>query len=98
MSTALVHGIAVPHARLTRLDRSYVLFGRAAHGIEWEAIDDQPVTSIFLILSPEEDQHEQLAMLADLGRCVSDADCRAVLTEARDCRAISRAINHAARA
>jgi mannitol/fructose-specific phosphotransferase system IIA component (Ntr-type) len=92
MATGLVHGIAVPHARFARLDRSLVLFARSAKGIEWECFDGAPAKLIFLIISPEDDEHAQLKMLAEIGRCADSPDCLEILNAARDCRAVTRAI------
>ena len=94
MSTGLVHGIAAPHARLHQLNRSIVLFGRSARGIDWDCLDDQPAHLIFLILSPEDDAQEQLHMLAEIGHCADDDDCLELLRTAKDCRTITKAIEH----
>ena len=96
MSTGLAHGIAVPHARLTKLNRSLALFGRSARGIPWECLDDKPAEMIFLILSPEDDAQEQLHMLAEIGHCADDVDCLELLRNATDCRTITRAIENKA--
>lgn len=92
MATGLVHGIAVPHARFATLDRSVVLFARSKNGIEWECFDGEPARYIFLILSPEDDEHAQLQMLAEIGRCADTPSCIEVLASAKDCRAVTRAI------
>lgn len=94
MATGLVHGIAVPHSRFANLDRSLVLFGRSSIGIEWECFDGEPARYIFLILSPEDDEHAQLQMLAEIGRCADTPSCIEVLATASDCRAVTRAIEH----
>jgi len=95
MATGLVHGVAVPHARFPKLDRSLVLFARSSQGIEWECFDNQPATLIFLLLSPEEDDHAQLQMLAEVGRCADSLECLESLQKARDCRMVTRALEKA---
>ncbi len=97
MATGLVHGISVPHARYPKLDRSLVLFARSQAGIEWECFDGTPAKMIFLILTPEEDEHVQLQMLAEIGHCADSPACLEILKNARDCRAVTRAIERANR-
>ncbi len=97
MSTGLVHGIAIPHARFVGLGRSLVLFAKTSTPIEWETADGQPVRMVFFLLTPEEDEDAQLKMLAEIGRCADDPDCRGILQEASDCRDVSRAILRANR-
>lgn len=51
-STGIGHGIAIPHCRSLIVNRLRVAFGRAPEGIDFKAIDDQPVTFFFLIVAP----------------------------------------------
>ncbi len=92
MSTGLVHGIAVPHARFVKLGRSLVMFARSVHGIDWDCMDGQPAHTFFLLLTPEEDEKAQLKMLAELSYCAEDKDCRAVFESATECKEVIAAI------
>lgn len=51
-STGLGGGVAVPHAKLDGVRTVYGAFGRCASGVEFSAVDGDPVTLVFLILSP----------------------------------------------
>ncbi|MCC6285624.1 MAG: PTS sugar transporter subunit IIA [Phycisphaerales bacterium] len=57
-STAWGRGIAVPHNRHKSLQRLSLAIGLSQHGIEFSALDRQPVFTVFLLLSPE-DRHEE---------------------------------------
>lgn len=92
MSTGLVHGFAIPHARFVNLGRSLVLFARAPHGIEWDCVDCKPATMIFMLLTPEEEEDAQIKLLAEIGRCADDPACRATLAMAPDIRSVTKAI------
>lgn len=92
MSTGLVHGVAVPHARFQGLDHSFVLFARSPDGIEWDCMDQGPAHLIFLILSPEEEEHEQLHILAEIGECAENPDCLETLAKAPNCQKVTSAI------
>ena len=73
-STGLGRGFALPHARLEGLDRFFGMFVRLARPIPFDAIDDQPVSLVFLLLSPATSGNEHLAALAAISRRMSDAD------------------------
>jgi Kef-type K+ transport system membrane component KefB/mannitol/fructose-specific phosphotransferase system IIA component (Ntr-type) len=54
MGTALEEGLAIPHARPEKLDRSVIVFGRSEAGIEdWNSPDGKPTHFIFLTLTPQ---------------------------------------------
>ena len=52
-STGVGGGIAIPHGKLPGLDRIFGLFARLPKPIDFEALDDQPVDLVFLLLAPE---------------------------------------------
>lgn len=51
-STGIGSGIAIPHCRSLVVNRLRVAFGRKPSGIDFRAIDDQPVHNLFLIVAP----------------------------------------------
>lgn len=66
MSTAMGHGIAIPHARIPKLEHSQLLLVKTNHGIEWDSPDGNPVHLAFLILSPQDKPKAQLQILQSL--------------------------------
>lgn len=74
-STGLGKGFALPHARLEPLGRFLGMFVRLARLIAFDAIDDQPVGSVFLLLTPAAaTPAEHLAALAAISRRMSDPE------------------------
>jgi PTS system nitrogen regulatory IIA component len=71
-STGIGMGTAVPHGKLPRLDRLYGLFARLDRPIPFDAIDDQPVDLIFLLLAPENAGADHLKALARVSRLFRD--------------------------
>jgi len=73
-STALGHGIALPHCRWRSLDRFVGVAGLMQQGIQFDAADGMPVDRVFLTLAPS-DNHEQsfdiLGRLVAIGRNTS---------------------------
>jgi mannitol/fructose-specific phosphotransferase system IIA component (Ntr-type) len=51
-STGIGRGIAIPHSRSLVVNRLRVAFGRKPAGVDFNAIDDQPVRNFFLIVAP----------------------------------------------
>jgi PTS system nitrogen regulatory IIA component len=71
-STGLGHGVALPHGRLGRLQGAIGAFVTLKQGIDFDAIDRQPVDLIFALLVPEHFTDEHLKILAYLAEMFSD--------------------------
>ena len=82
-STGLGAGIAVPHARLKGLDRVRGIFIRLEAPVSFEAVDDQPVDLMFVLLVPSEARTEHLRALAMISRSLRRPDLREQLRQAR---------------
>lgn len=99
-TTGVGNGIAIPHGKLSSLTQLHGLFARLERPIDFQAIDDQPVDLIFLLLAPESAGADHLKALARVSRLLRDkAVCEklrgteereaiyALLTESRETRA-----------
>jgi nitrogen PTS system EIIA component len=71
-STGIGMGIGIPHGKLPGLDRFCGIFARLERPIPFEAIDDQPVDLIFLLLAPENAGTDHLKALARISRLLRD--------------------------
>lgn len=71
-STGLGHGVAIPHGRVDSATRASGAFIQLKQGIDFDAIDDQPVDLIFGLLVPAESTEEHLQILAHLAKMFSD--------------------------
>jgi len=71
-TTGIGSGIAIPHCRLSELNRLYGFFARLERPVPFEAIDDQPVDLVFLLLAPAEAGAEHLKALARVSRLLRD--------------------------
>jgi PTS system nitrogen regulatory IIA component len=71
-STGIGMGIGIPHGKLRGLDRFCGVFARLDRPIPFEAIDDQPVDLIFLLLAPENAGADHLKALARVSRLMRD--------------------------
>ncbi|MBU0677733.1 MAG: cation:proton antiporter [Verrucomicrobia bacterium] len=68
MGTALEKGVAVPHARLSRIKSPVIAFGRSQAGIDWDARDGRATHFVFLVLTPEREEGAQVQILAAIAR------------------------------
>ena len=72
-STGLGQGIAIPHGKIAGITRVHGLFARLAAPVDFEAVDDQPVDLIFMLLAPETAGADHLKALACISRLMRDA-------------------------
>lgn len=87
-STAIGNGIAIPHGKLPKLDRLIGLFVRLGRPIDFEALDNQPVDLIFLLLAPEGAGADHLRALAQVARLLRDPAVARKLRESDDAEAL----------
>jgi PTS system nitrogen regulatory IIA component len=91
-STGVGNGVALPHARLRGLSTPFGLFARLRHGIDFEAIDNQPVDIIFLLLLPDGAGASQLNALASVSRALRDPEILQRIRSAADRDSLFQAI------
>ncbi|ARC87247.1 PTS sugar transporter subunit IIA [Rhodovulum sp. MB263] len=93
--TGVGQGVALPHARLSGIDRVRGAFIRLEKAIDFGAVDRQPVDLIFALFAPQDSGVDHLKALALVSRTLRDsticaklrantdpATLHAVLTEA----------------
>ena len=74
-STGIGRGIAIPHCRSLVVNRLRIAFGRKPAGIEYNAIDDEPVKYFFLIVAPPlEVSNQYLPVLGKIAQFAKEQD------------------------
>ncbi len=71
-STGVGNGIAIPHGKLPGLSRLQGLFVRLETPVDFDAVDEQPVDLVFLLLAPEAAGADHLKALARVSRLLRD--------------------------
>ena len=66
MSTGIHKGIAIPHAKVSGLERVHGILGVSKKGIDYDALDGQPVYLVFMLLAPLVDSETHLRLLKRL--------------------------------
>ena len=67
-TTGVGCGIAIPHGKLPDLEKLYGCFARLEKPIDFDAVDNEPVDLIFLLLAPESAGADHLKALARISR------------------------------
>ncbi|MGF6229751.1 PTS system nitrogen regulatory IIA component [Inquilinus ginsengisoli] len=71
-STGVGRGIAIPHGKLPHLQGVLGAFARLERPIDFDAVDEQPVDLVFLLLAPEGAGADHLKALARISRMLRD--------------------------
>lgn len=82
-STALGHGVSIPHVRIESISKPLGCLLQLRRGIDFGAEDKQPVDLIFALLVPSHHTQEHLTLLAQLAHCFSQPTTRQHLRDAR---------------
>lgn len=74
-STGIGKGIAIPHCRSLVVNRLRLAYGRKPGGVDFNAIDGQPVHNLFLIVAPPlEVSNQYLPVLGKIAQFAKDPD------------------------
>jgi PTS system nitrogen regulatory IIA component len=71
-TTGVGQGIAIPHGRMAEAKAISGIFARLENGIDYEAVDSQPVDLVFMLLAPENAGADHLKALARVSRLLRD--------------------------
>jgi len=87
-STGVGNGIAIPHGKLSKLNKLFGLFARLDRPVDFEALDGQPIDLVFLLLAPEGAGADHLKALARVARLLRDSETAHKLRQSRDAEAL----------
>ena len=83
-STGVGHGVAIPHARVARLEKPVGFFVQLEGPIDFEAVDSAPVDLVFVLLTPADAGADHLKALARISRLMRNAATCEKLRAAND--------------
>jgi nitrogen PTS system EIIA component len=83
-STGIGDGIAIPHGKINSVKRIAGVFAQLETPVDFEALDDQPVDIVFLLLAPENAGADHLKALSRIARMLRDPERIAKLRTAHD--------------
>jgi len=83
-STGIGFGVAIPHGRLKDSNHTTAALIQLNHGIDFDAVDNQPVDLLFALVVPDKATEEHLKILALLAAMFKEDELRAQLREAKN--------------
>src|SRR6266542_3788458 len=86
MSTGIGFGIGIPHAATDLIYEVVGAFGRSKSGVNFDALDNQPVTLVMLFLVPQGQFQKHLHTLAKIAKLLHKKEFRQALEQAPDGR------------
>jgi len=72
MSTGIQKGIAIPHGTTNAVDTVRGVLGISRDGIDYDALDGEPVYLLFMLLAPEKDSEKHLRVLQRLAELLGN--------------------------
>lgn len=87
-STGVGRGVAIPHGKVEGLQQLVGLFAKLDRPVDFEAIDDEPVDLVFVLLAPENASAAHLKALAKVSRRLRDDKTRDALRGAKNAEAL----------
>ncbi len=91
-STGIGQGVGIPHGKSNCVSELVGAFGIAPRGVNFDALDGEPVYIFFLLVAPEDAAGPHLKALARISRLLKDKFFRDNLREAKDERTVLRTI------
>jgi len=92
-SSGIGDGVAIPHIKSEKLKKPFVALVRLSQPIPFNALDDEPVDIICLVLSKDSEGPVYLRRLSRITRMLRHEDLRRNLREAKDENAMRAALS-----
>lgn len=95
LSTGIGGGVAIPHAKTDAVPTLRIAAGRTAQGVDYDALDGEPVRLCFLLVGPESDAGAHVKALSRIARVVRRESVREQLNQAKDIDEFLRVLDQA---
>jgi fructose-specific phosphotransferase system IIA component len=92
MSTGIGFGIGIPHASTDLIYEVVGAFGRSKQGVNFDALDNQPVNLVMLFLVPQGQFQKHLHTLANIAKLLHNKEFRQALEDAPDAESMFQII------
>jgi len=91
-STGIGQGVAIPHGKSPAAQALVGALGISRRGVNFEALDGEPVHLIFLLVAPPDSAGAHLKALARISRLLKDKFFRQALRDAKSLEEIQKVI------
>lgn len=92
MSTGIGFGVGIPHAVSDLISEVVGVLGRSTQGMQFDALDNQPVKLVILFLVPQGQFQKHLHTLSNIAKNLHNADFRNALATASNADAVYQVI------
>jgi PTS system fructose-specific IIC component/PTS system nitrogen regulatory IIA component len=92
MSTGIQKGIAIPHGKTNAINTVSGALGISRTGIDYDALDGEPVYILFMIVAPQKDTEKHLRILKRLAELLENPNFCIELQAQRDAQSAYRII------
>jgi fructose-specific phosphotransferase system IIA component len=82
MSTGVGKGFAIPHGKTGAVSEVLAAFGKTSSPVEYEALDNQPVNLVFLLVGKENLVSTHIKLLSRISRMMNKDEFRKALAQA----------------
>jgi PTS system fructose-specific IIC component/PTS system nitrogen regulatory IIA component len=93
MSTGIKKGIAIPHGSTNAVDEVCGVLGISSKGIDYDALDGQPVYLLFMIIGRHEDTETHLRVLKRVAELLENPEFSSELQSQKDAQSAYRVIS-----
>lgn len=94
-STGFGKGVAIPHVKHEKIDKVAAAVGVSQTGIDYNALDKQPVYSIFMLLSPADQPDQHLHAMENIFANLQNDTFRSFLRQAETHDAVTTLLDEA---
>lgn len=94
-STGIGQGVAVPHTRHPKVDRLIGTVALSRRGVDFAALDGEPVDILFLLISPPNQPGDHLRALENISRHLKDERFVSFLRQAKTREAVAELLEEA---
>lgn len=81
-STGIGNGVAVPHVKTGSVPELFMVLGRSIEGVDYDAVDGQPVYTFFLLVAPAQQEESHLQSLRWIASLARNPDFRRFVRDA----------------
>lgn len=89
VSTGIGYGIAIPHAKISSVENFFVLTAIIDNPVDWDSMDQKPVSIVFLIGGPADNQKDYLKLLSQIMVTVKNTDKRNAILSSQNSKDIA---------
>ena len=87
-ATAIGNGIAIPHVQNNQIMKPSCIVAILSEGLDFEALDNNPVDLVVFLILPEISKSENLQILAQISRLLRNSD---ITDKLRGCKSVESA-------